>query len=79
MDTNWNLGLLQWRIEGPRTAIWLNLGVVPPSTPAVGHGLVHIDGRICFGSATPTCMGDHKSLEAGGALVEEKLKWKWLR
>ena len=30
-------------------------------------------------SATPTCMGDHKSLEAGGVLVEEEWKWKWLR
>ena len=26
--------------------------------------------------ATPTCMGDHKSLEAGGALVDEELKWR---
>ena len=63
----------------PRTAIWLNPGVVPPPSPAVGHRLVCVNGCICFGSATPTCMGDHKSLEAGGALVEEELKWKWLR
>ena len=71
----------------PRTAIWLNPGVVPPPTPAVALGcitalerrMVHVNGRICFGSATPTCMGDHESLEAGGALVEEGLKWKWLR
>ena len=68
-------------------AIWLNPGVVPPRTPAVALGcitalerrMVHINGRICFGSATPTCMGDHESLEAGGVLVEEVLKWKWLR
>ena len=39
----------------------------------------NVNGRICFGSATPTCMGDHESLEDGGALVEEELKWKWLR
>ena len=45
--------------------IWLNPGVVPPPTPAVGQRLVHVKGRICFGSATPTCMGDHRSLEAG--------------
>ena len=63
----------------PRIAIWLSPGVVPPPTAAVGHRLVHVNGRICFGSATPTCMGDHKSLEAGGALVEEEWKWKWLR
>ena len=29
--------------------------------------------------ATPTRMEDHRALEAGGALVEEELKWKWLR
>ena len=29
--------------------------------------------------ATPTRMGDHKSLEGGGVLVEEELKWKSLR
>ena len=68
-------------------AIWLNPGVVPPLTPAVAlgciavleRGMVHVNGHICFCSATPTCMGDHESLEAGGALVEEELKWKWLR
>ena len=63
----------------PGTAIWLNSGVVIPPTPAVGHRLVCVDGRFCFGSATPACMGDHKSPEAGGAIVEEELKWKWLR
>ena len=63
----------------PGNAIWLNAGGVPPPTPAVGHRLVYVNGRICFGSARPTCMGDHKSLEAGGALVEEDLKWKCLR
>ena len=29
--------------------------------------------------ATPSHLGDHKSLEAGGALVEEALQWMWLR
>ena len=37
---------------------------------------MYVNGRICFGSATPTCMEDHEFLEAGGALVEEELKWK---
>ena len=26
-----------------------------------------------------TCMGDQESLEAGGALVEEELKWRYQR
>ena len=72
----------------PELRIWLNPGVVPPPTiPAVALGcitalerrMVHVNGRICFGSATPTCMGDHKSLEAGGVLVDVKWKWMWLR
>ena len=74
-------------IEGPELRIWLNPGVVPPSTLAVHPGCiaalgrtpVHVDGRICFGSATPTCMGDHEFLESGGALVEVNWKWMWLR
>ena len=57
----------------PGIAIWL----VPRPAPAVslgcitalGEGSVYVNGRICFGSATPTCMGDHESLEAVGALV----------
>ena len=68
-------------IEGPELTIWLNLGVVPPPTPAVDLGCitalgrrpVYVNGRICFGSATPTYMGDHKSLEARGARVDEEL------
>ena len=40
---------------------------------------MYVNGRICFGNASPTCMGDHESLEAGGALVEVKWKWMWLR
>ena len=71
----------------PGIAIWLNPGVVPPPTPAVALGCitalerrrVHVNWRICNGSATPMCMGDHESLEAGGLLVEEELRWKWLR
>ena len=71
----------------PGIAIWPNPGVVPPRTPAGALGcitalersMVHVNGRICFRSATPTCMGDHESLEAGGVLVEEEWKWKWLR
>ena len=38
-----------------------------------------MNGRICFGIAMPTCMGHRKFLEAGGALVEVKWKWMWLR
>ena len=49
-------------IEGPELRIWLNPGVVPPPTLAVvlglttalGRRLVYVNGRICFGSATPT-------------------------
>ena len=71
----------------PGIALWLNAGVVPPRTPAVALGcitalerrMVHGNGRICFGSATSTCMGDHESLEAGGVLVEVKWNWMWLR
>ena len=71
----------------PGIAIWLNTGVVPPPTPAVALGcitplqrrMVHVNGRICFGSTTPAWMGDQESLEAGEVLVEEEWKWKWLR
>ena len=68
-------------------AIWLNPGVVPPRTlagalgciTALERSMVHVNGYICFGSATPTCMGDHESVEAAGVLVEKEWKWKWLR
>ena len=71
----------------PGIAIWLDPGVVPPRIPVVALGritalerrMVHVNGRICFGSATPTCMGDHESPEAGGLLVDVKWKWMWLR
>ena len=67
--------------------IWLKPGVVPPPTPAVALGCitalgrrpVYVNGRVAFGGATPTCMGDHESLAAGEALVEVKWKWMWLR
>ena len=71
----------------PGIAIWLNPCVVPPPRQAVALGcitalerrMVEVNGRICFGSATPTCMGVHESLEAGGPLVEVKWKWMWPR
>ena len=69
----------------PGIANWLDPGVVPLRTPAVALGcitalerrVVHANGHIYFGSATPTCMGDHGSLEAGGVLVD--VKWKWMQ
>ena len=87
MEANQKLGQLKWMIKGPEFRIWLKSGVVPPFTPAVALGCitalgrrpVYVNGRICFGSATPTCIGDHESLEAGGALVEVKWKSMWLR
>ena len=71
----------------PGIAISLNPGVVPPRTPAVPLGcitalerrMVHVNGRICFGSSTPTCLGDHECVEAAGVFVEVKWKWMWLR
>ena len=61
--------------------IWLNPGVVP--LPALA-GPVKRDGYTFMGAhasavVRPTCLGDHESLEAGEALVEEQLKLKWLR
>ena len=49
----------------PGAAMWLNHCVVPLPTPAVAlgcitalwRGLVYVNGRIYFGSATPTYMG----------------------
>ena len=35
-------------------------------------------GAFASAVAMPTCIGDHESLEAGEALVEEDFKWKWL-
>ena len=58
----------------------LNHDVVPPPTPAgpVKRDQYALMGAFASAFATPTCMEDHESLEAGGALVEEELKWKWL-
>ena len=63
----------------PGIQICLNPGVAPPPTPA---GPVKRDWYTLMGPfavATPTCMGDHESQEAGKAPVEEELKWRWLR
>ena len=64
----------------PGTAICIDPGVVPPPTPAValeGTGTCYWAHLLlqCYAYA----YGENKSLEAGGALVEEELKWKWLR
>ena len=65
----------------PGIEIWLNPGVVPPPTPSdpVKRDWYILIGAFASAVATPTCMGDHESLEAGEALVEEELKWRWLR
>ena len=55
----------------PGIEIWLNPGMVPPPTPTVALGCitalwrrpVYVNGRICFGSATPTCMGTKSPLK----------------
>ena len=61
--------------------MWLNSSVVPPPTLAapVKRDWYTSMGAFASAFATPTCMGYHNSLEAGGALVEKELKWKWLR
>ena len=60
---------------------WLNPGVVPPPTPAsrVKRDWYVLMGAFVSAFATPVPMGDHESLEAGGALVEEELTWRWLK
>ena len=65
----------------PGIEIRLNPGVVPPPTPAgpVKRDWYTLMGAFASAVATPTCMGDHESPEAGEALVEEELKWRWLR
>ena len=35
-------------------------------------------GAFASAFATPMFMEDHKSLEAGGAIVDEELKWRLL-
>ena len=65
----------------PGMVIWLNLGVLPPPTTAgpVKSDWCTLIGAFASAFATPTCMGDHESLEAGGALVEKEWKWMWPR
>ena len=33
-------------------------------------------GAFALAFSTLTCMWDHKSLKAGGALVDEEFKWR---
>ena len=65
----------------PRLSIWLDPGVVPPPTPAgpIKPDWYTLVGALASVFATPTCMGDHETLEFGGALVEEQLEWMLLR
>ena len=60
--------------------IWLNPGVVHPPTPAgpVKQDWYTLMGAFASAFTTPTCMGDHESLAAGGALAEVKWKCMWL-
>ena len=69
--------------RSPGFGSWLNPGVLHPPTPAGPvtrdwYTLMYM-GTFAAAVAAPTCMGDHESLEAGEALVEDELKWKWLR
>ena len=54
--------------------IWLNSAVVPLPSQAgpVRRDWYALMGRFILGFATPTGMGDHESLEAGGAQVSEE-------
>ena len=85
MDTDRKLGRLQWKIGGLNSSLakpWCGASAHTGCRPwvlALEGNILHVNGRRCLGSATPTCMGDHESLEAGGVLVEEELKWNWLR
>ena len=63
----------------PGLSIWLNPGVVPPPTQADPIKRDWYTLIICFGIATPTCMGDHDLLGATEAVVEEDLKWQLMR
>ena len=58
--------------------IWLNPGAVPQSTPAspIKRDWYALMGAFASVFATPTCMVDRESLEAGGARLEEELNWK---
>ena len=61
--------------------IWLNPRVMPPCTPSgpVKRDWYTLIGAFASAFATPTCMGDHEFLEAGGALVQAKWKPMSLR
>ena len=61
--------------------ICLNPGVEPRPTPAgpVKSDWYTLMGAFAAASATPTCMEDHESLEAGGARVEDEWTRKQLR
>ena len=65
----------------PGIIILLNPSVVPPPTQAspVKRDWCALMRAFASAFATPTRMGDHESLDPGGALVEEELKWRWLR
>ena len=65
----------------PGIVIWLNPCVVPlpkPAGPAKRHWYATMD-TFASEFTSPTRMGDHKYLEAGKALAEKDLKWKWVR
>ena len=57
--------------------IWLNPGVVPLPTPPgpEKRDWYTLMGTFASAFATPTCMGDHESLEAEGARVDQE--WTW--
>ena len=65
----------------PGIVIWLNAGMMPPPTSAglVKRGWYALMGAFASAFETPTNIGDHESLEAGEAQMEEKLKWSRLR
>ena len=65
----------------PGMQIYLNPGVVPPPTTAdpVKSDRYALMGAFASVFATPTRMGDHESLGASEARVEEELNWRWLR
>ena len=65
----------------PKIQIWLNPGQVLLPTPsgAVKQDWYTLMGAFASAFATPTCMGNYESLEAAETLVEEELKWRWLR
>ena len=65
----------------PGRSIWQHPGVVPLLRAAgpVKRDWYTFMGAFASAFATPTCMEDHEYFEVGEALVEEELRWKWLR